>query len=98
MSEFLPENLKLIIRNIGIENWAFVNQILVAELCLNTARIGPYHCGHRTRAVLSSDKHWYAVLEHCLALLSVLSLAAVVSWSLTCVTAKHCLITQSLLP
>ena len=35
---------------------------------LSTARIGPHHCGHRTGAVLSSDKHWHAVLEHCLAL------------------------------
>ena len=41
----------------------------MAEQCLSTARIGPHHCGHRTGAVLSSDKHWHAVLEHCLALL-----------------------------
>ena len=76
---------------------AFVNLIPVAEQCLSTARIGPHHCGHRTGAVLSSDKHWQAVLEHCLALLSVLSLAAVVSGSLSWVTVKHCLMTQSLL-
>ena len=49
--------------------WAFVNLIPVAEQCSRTARIGPHHCGHRTGAVLSSDKHWHAVLEHCLALL-----------------------------
>ena len=48
---------------------AFVNLIPVAEQCSSTARIGPHHCGHRTGAVLSSDKHWHAVLEHCLALL-----------------------------
>ena len=41
----------------------------MAEQSSSTARIGPYHCGHRTRAVLSSDKHWHAVLEHCLELL-----------------------------
>ena len=48
---------------------ALVNLIPVAEQCSSTARIGPHHCGHRTGAVLSSDKHWHAVLEHCLALL-----------------------------
>ena len=48
---------------------AFVNLIPVAEQCSSTACIGPHHCGHRTGAVLSSDKHWHAVLEHCLALL-----------------------------
>ena len=59
--------------------------------------------------LLSSDKHWHAVLEHYLALLESydsnaavsavtrLSLASVVSWSLSWVTAKHCLMTQSLL-
>ena len=52
-----------------INKWAFVNLIPVAEQCSSTARIGPHHCGHRTGAVLSSDKHWHAVLEHCLALL-----------------------------
>ena len=44
---------------------AFVNLIPVAEQCSSTARIGPHPCGHRTGAVLSSDKHWHAVLEHC---------------------------------
>ena len=39
----------------------------MAKQCSSTARIGPHHCGHRTRAVLSSDMHWRAVLEHCLA-------------------------------
>ena len=51
-------------------NLAFVNLIPVAEQCSSTARIGPHHCGHRTGAVLSSDKHWHAVLEHCSALLA----------------------------
>ena len=37
---------------------AFVNLIPVAEQCSSTARIGPHHCGHRTGAVRSSDKHW----------------------------------------
>ena len=50
-------------------NLAFVNLIPVTEQCLSTARIRPPHCGHRTGAVLSSDKNWHAVLEHCLALL-----------------------------
>ena len=57
------------------------------------------HCPHRTTplrlrtgAVLSSVKHWHAMLEHCLAL------PAVVSWSLSWVTVNHCLMTQSLLP
>ena len=31
--------------------------------------LGSHHCGHRTGAVPSSDKHWQAALEHCLALL-----------------------------
>ena len=44
---------------------ASVNLILVAELCSSTTRIRPYHYGHRTEVVLSSDKHWHAVLEHC---------------------------------
>ena len=47
-----------------IMNLTFVNLIPVAEQCSSTARIGPHHCGHRTGAVLSSDKHWHAVLEH----------------------------------
>ena len=46
----------------------FVSLIPVAEQWSMTAAIGPHHCGHRTGAVLSSDKHWLAVLEHCLAL------------------------------
>ena len=41
----------------------------MSEQCSSTARIGPHHCGHRTRAVLSSDKHWHTVPEHRLALL-----------------------------
>ena len=41
----------------------------MAELCSSTAHIGLHHCGHTTGAVLSSDKHWHAVLEHCFALL-----------------------------
>ena len=45
----------------------FLNSIPMAKQCSSTARIGPHHCGHRTRAVLSSDMHWHAVLEHCLA-------------------------------
>ena len=69
-------------RKIGIiYELAFVNLIPVAEQCSSPARIGPRHCGHRTGAVLSSDKNWHAVLEHRLALspmtqalLSVLSL------------------------
>ena len=48
---------------------AFVNLIQVAEQSSSTARVGTHNCGHRTGAVLSSDKHWHAVLEHCLALL-----------------------------
>ena len=36
---------------------------------LDHCHIGPLHCGHRTGAVLGSDNHWHAVLEHCLALL-----------------------------
>ena len=73
---------------------AFVNLIPAAVQWSSTARTGPHHCGHRTGAVLSSDKHWHAVLEHCSspmtqALLSVLSLAAVVSWSLSWVTVKQ---------
>ena len=54
---------------VSVDMMAFVNLIPVAEQCLSTAHIGPHHCGHRTRAVLSSDKHWHTVLEHCLALL-----------------------------
>ena len=50
-------------------NLAFVNLIPVVEQCSSIAHIGPHHCSHRTRAVLSSDKYWHAVLEHCLALL-----------------------------
>ena len=41
----------------------------MAEQCSSTARIGPHHSGQRTGEVLSSDKHWHAVLELCLALL-----------------------------
>ena len=41
---------------------AFVNLIAVAEQCSSTTRIGQHHCGHRTGAVLSSDKHRQAVL------------------------------------
>ena len=50
--------------------WAFVNLIPVAGQCSSAARIGPHHWRHRTGAVLSSDKHWHAVLKHCLALLN----------------------------
>ena len=50
--------------------------------------------------MLSSDKHWHVELEHCSALLdsydssTALSLAAVVSWSLSWVTVKHCFMTS----
>ena len=47
----------------------FVNLIPVAGQCSCTAGIGSHHCGHKTGEVDSSDKHWHAVLEHCLALL-----------------------------
>ena len=81
---------------------AFVNLIPVVEQCSSTARIGPHHCGHRTGAVLSSDKHWHAELEHCLALHeshdSSTAVSAVTSRSGVRVTVKHCLMTQSLLP
>ena len=57
-------------RKIGIINeLAFVNLIPVAEQSSSPARIGPCHCGHRTGAVLCSDKKWHAVLEHRLALI-----------------------------
>ena len=52
-----------------LQGTAFVILIPVAEQCSSTARIGLYHCGHRTGAVLSSDEHWHTVLKHCLALL-----------------------------
>mgnify|MGYP001798439455 CR=1 FL=1 len=71
---------------------AFVNSIPAAEQCLSTARIGLHHCGHRPGTVLSSDRHWHAVLEHGVALRQ--SRAAVVSWSLSWITVKqlcHCL-------
>ena len=57
------------LKPVNIETLAFVNLILVAEQCSSTARIRPHHCGHKTGAVLSSDKHRHAVLKHCLALL-----------------------------
>ena len=41
----------------------------MAEQCSSTARIGPHQCGHISGVVLSSDKRWYAVIEHCLSLL-----------------------------
>ena len=51
---------------------AFVSLIPVA-------RRGPHHCGHRTGAVLSSDKHWHTGLEHCSALLESYDSSAAVS-------------------
>ena len=45
-----------------------VNSIPVAGQCSCTAGIGPHHCGQRTGEVDSSENHWHAVLEHCLAL------------------------------
>ena len=72
----------------------------MAKQCLSTAFIKPHHCSHRTWAVLSSDKHWHVELEHCSALLdsydssTALSLAAVVSWSQSWVTVKHCFMTS----
>ena len=59
------KSLNLMIR----QHWHFLNLIPVAEQYSSNARIGPHHWGHRTGAVLSSDKHWHAVLKHCLALL-----------------------------
>ena len=50
--------------------WAFVNLIPVAGQCSSAARIGPHHWRHRTGAVVSSGKHWHALLKHCLALLN----------------------------
>ena len=61
----------------------------MAEQCLSTARIGPHQCGHRTRAVLSSDKHWQAVLEHCLALLGSYDTSTAVS-AVTGRSLGHC--------
>ena len=43
-------------------NYTYINQ-----KC--TARVWLHHCGLRSGAVLSSDKHWHAVLDHCSALL-----------------------------
>ena len=61
-----------------MKNMAFVNLIPVSEHCSTSARTGPHHCAHKTRAVLRSGKHWHAVLEHCLALLqSYVSVTAV---------------------
>ena len=54
----------LIMKENEIQTLAFVNLILVAQMCSSTTR-----CGHRTGAVLSSDEHWHPVLEHCFALL-----------------------------
>ena len=73
----------------------FANSIPVAEQSLSTASIGPHYCGHRTRAVLSSDKHWDAVLEHCLALLefcdSSTAISAVTGCSgLLVIVLDHC--------
>ena len=51
----------------------------MAEQILSTARKRPHHCGHRTGAVLSGDKHWHAELGHCLALLESYDLSTDVS-------------------
>ena len=51
-----------------LENVALVNLILVAEQCLNSAHIVLHYCSHGTGAVLSSDKLWLAVFQHCLSL------------------------------
>ena len=99
-------NIKTVWASFNIFNAESGNSIdiPVAEQCSSTARIG-----HRTRAVLSSDKHWHGVPEqstalHCSspmtqALLSVLSPTAAVSWSVVTVLGHchHCLMTQSLL-
>ena len=45
---------------------------------LSTVCIGQHRWGHRTIAVLSSDKHWPTALEHCLALLESLWLKHIV--------------------
>ena len=58
---------------------AFVNLIPVAAQCSSTARIGPHHCGHRIGEVLSSDKHWHAVLVLCLVLLDSFDSSTAVS-------------------
>ena len=60
---------KSIIQKIITNEQAFVHLIPAADQCLSTACIGPHHCGHWNGAVMSRDKHWHAVLEHCLALL-----------------------------
>ena len=48
---------------------SFEDLIPVADQCSRTARIGLPHCGHESRAALSSDKYFHSVLKHCLALL-----------------------------
>ena len=75
----LPNKTNLHGSSNEVESWPQLTEFIyqlgicklipVAEQCSSTACIGPHHCGHRTGAVLSSDKHWHAVLEHCLALL-----------------------------
>ena len=78
-----------------LNKWAFVNFIPVAGQCSSAARIGPHHWRPRTGAVLSSDKHWHAVLKHCLALLesydSITAFSAVTGRSGVLVTVLgHC--------
>ena len=73
------------------------NLIPVAVQCSSAARIGPHHWGLRTGVVPSGEKHWHqcsSTVQHCQSrvikvLLSVLSLAAMMSWSLSWVTAIH---------
>ena len=60
---------------------AFLNLIRVSEQGSSTAHIGPHNCCHRIGAVLRSGKLWNTALKHWLALLTVLLLARVVSWS-----------------
>ena len=60
-------------------------------------------CAHRTGPVLLSDQHWDTVIvtaKHCSGHMTqaLLPLAAVVSWSLSWVTVKHCLMIQLLHP
>ena len=48
-----------------------------------------HHCGNRTGAVLNSDKHRHAVLEHCLALLKSYDSSTAVS-AVTGRVVGHC--------
>ena len=77
---------KSIIQKIITNEQAFVHLIPAADQCLSTACIGPHHCGHWNGAVMSRDKHWHAVLEHCLALLQSYDSSTAVS----AVTGRSC--------